>query len=304
MRNGPNLIPVLLFVAAMCYQELSLGQVCPVRFRDVPNVSAQQISWSGDAARRLIDKSGMELTGIKSRSDSVLLTARFVYSTKPGSCLFPLDDSSKTSVYWGKAELAALQNLNASISTDGFSLYSELVSDYFVVCGRWLRVGFGGLLSYSDTSKAKDSTSAAIQRLLGGGGNALLHLAAPILFYRGTGGWGADLVLAPKLTADLPALNADMTKFSGSIDLGVEEWFFISSVHEKFSFFLQGRLSVIVGTDEFHKNLGRSTDFGVVMITMGLNINNTIRLTAANIVGGPLAGSAPWRVGVQVLAGG
>jgi hypothetical protein len=303
MRIRPNYITLVAFFAAMCHHEVSPAQVLPMRFRVVPNSAAQETTQSIPPNKQRMSLSGIDTTSINKPIESVLVTIKTKDPTRSAPLLFPLNDSTKTLLYWGKDELSALQNLNVSISTAGFSLYSEFVSDFLVIGGRWVRVGFGGLVSKSDTSKAKGATSSAIQRFMAGGGNALLQVATPILFARGTTGRGADLLLVLKLAADLPAVNADVTRFSGSVDVGVDLLGFISSVQEKFGFFGQVRLSVIAGGGDYYKNLGLSNKpFYAGTATIGVNINNAFRVSTGAILLGPLRHSAPWQIGAQLLA--
>ena len=305
MRIRPVYVAGLAFFGAICNHEVSLAQVFPVRFQPIPIVAVQDTTWPVvPLTKRRISSLGYDTTSISIPVTSVLVTMTMVDSAKLTSPLFPLHDSKSAALYWGKAELAALQNLNASISTDGLSVYSEFVSDFVVMWGTWFRVGFGALLSKSDSSKTGDSTSSAIQRFMGGGGNALLHVATPVWFVRGNTGWALDVLFAPKFVADLPALDASVTKFSGSVDTGVEVLFFIKSVQENFSFFAQGRISWIVGSGDFYRNLGLNAPFTNGTAMIGIDINNAFRVSAGTILFGPLTSRAPWQVGVQVLAGG
>ena len=251
-------------------------------------------------AQTLPVRSGLIETQYVITSDTTSLIA-IPETTYAAGGLFPLTDAGKATRYWGKNELAALQNLSASIATNHFSLYSEFVSDFLIIGGNWCRISFGGLLSKSDTNKTRDSTSAAVERFFGAGGNALINIAVPVVYARGKTGWGIDLILSPKIAADLPAMSTGVSTFTGSYDLGADVLVFVPSVNQKISIFGQARFSWVHGSGDFYRNLGLDSNFGNATLYLGVTINNAFRISAGSIILGPLRNSIPWQVGVQMI---
>ncbi len=217
--------------------------------------------------------------------------------------LLPLRDTITTAAYWNHdVSMATLQSLAISYSTDRYSIYTELVSDYMNIFGAYSRIGFGCLVASSDSSGTHDSTSAAVQRLVGGGGNFLLQGSTP-LFSRLGDNWTTDVLLAPKLALDAPGANADVTRFTGSADVAVEAIATCSSVSEKFKFIADFRLGWIVGSGEFYRKLGLNGPFGAGKLLIGVDINNAVRVHATNVLVGPalLRDKTVWQLGVQLL---
>ncbi len=215
----------------------------------------------------------------------------------------PLRDPITTAAYWNhEVSMATLQNLAISYSTDRYSIYTELVSDYLKISRVYSRIAFGCLVASSDSSGTHDSTSAAVQRLVGGGGNFLLQASTPVFSCRGED-WTADALLAPKCALDMPGANADITRFTGSVDVGVEAIVTCSSVSDRFMFTAQFRLGWIVGPGEFYRRLGRDAPFGAGKLLIGVDINNAVRVHATNVLVGPasLRDKTVWQLGIQLL---
>ena len=206
--------------------------------------------------------------------------------TKPlPSNFFPLSNLAATKAYWGRSDVASLQNTSLAYSTDRFSIYSELVTDYWNLFGLYWRIGLGGLVANSDTSKTKDSTSASAQRFFAGGGNALLSFVTPLWSNKSLakGGASLDFLLYPKIEFDIPGMSTEATKFNGSVDIGIEGIWSSPSVNDTFRFTIESRVGYATGSGQFYSNLGVDHPFGYAKALLGVDISNAFRITTAEM---------------------
>jgi hypothetical protein len=220
---------------------------------------------------------------------------------------FPIEDTSSARGYFHSSGLATLQNVSLSATTGRFSIYTELVSDYMKIAGTLVRVSLGGQLVSVDSTDAGDSTAPAIQRFFGAGGNALLNFAVPVFVHIMDDSFARSMftvIFSPKVALDLPAMNADAKKATGNIDIGFDMLGFFPSVAEKFRFSFQPRVSWVVGSKDFYRNLGIGHSFGFGKLSVGIDVNDAIRICGAKAFFGPreIRDNAPWQVSVQLIS--
>jgi hypothetical protein len=263
--------------------------------------NAQTLPFRTDGNKHLTGEKGQDSASTKAET---LKTPRGADTLKiPRGIGILLRDTGSTAAYWNHdVSMATLQNLFVSYATDRYSIYTELVSDYLNIFGVYSRIGFGCLVAASDSSVTHDSTSAAVQRLVGGGGNFLIQVSTPFMSFGGDR-CSADGVFAPKFALDVPGANADGTEYSTSFDLGADLILTSASVSEKFRFFGQFRIGWIFGSGEFYRRLGLDAPFGAGKLLLGVDINNAVRVYATNVLVAPriLRDETVWQLGVQLL---
>lgn len=316
MLKAPTLCFFVLLLAMASGTSTVRGQAAfPVKAGNLTKIVDTTLASKESAEEFIRDSETMRGRKVLSRDTTQGggRTVRYLeYLKSEGSGWFPMKDTNKIKDFWGTSDLAALQNVNVSVSTNRFSLYTEFVSDYMVIWDRFVRVSFGGLVSRSDTSRRTDSTISSIDRFFGAGGNALLTLATPIWYYAGptyfnpANGehetrWTFRVLLAPKLALDIPAVSGDVTELSGSADIGIEWLYYLRSFANRINFVAQGRFGWINGYDDFYRRLGRQGAFGTGTILLGLNLNNAIQIAASTIWLGPLRRDTPWHLTFQLM---
>lgn len=186
---------------------------------------------------------------------------------------FPVRNSVDAQLYYDyyakDKKSQFLKNSVISFSPDGgkASLYNELFADYFGP----IRFGIGALVSNKETKiidslgvQTIDSTSIqkdAVQRLLGGGGNVVFNVSYPLLGYSNAEETLAmKLIVAPKLSFDVPKLGTENKDYSLNYDLGIEGSIFYTGVLDVVTFYGNFRIGMISGNDLFYQYLNKDND--------------------------------------------
>ena len=184
-----------------------------------------------------------------------------------------------------------LQNTMISYATDGgkASLYSELYSDYFGP----IRFGFGALISnketkvYTDTAgrQLTDSTtiqSDAMQRLLGGGGNATGTFTYPLLNIQSNSRrFSTRLFASLRGGVDVPRIGTERSDFAWNFDPALETYVYFIGGNNTITPFANLRLSYVKGNKVFRENLlyNSESGFSYHMFTVGFAIKSTFRVS-------------------------
>lgn len=254
-----------------------------------------------------IEYDTLKLPGKEHKNDTTALNKKYKHShkvirgkdtifvaTNKLLQFFPSADTQSLKFLYGNNGLSSLQNLNLSISSNRFSVYTELLSDYLKLPGvnRFVKIGFGGLLSSVDSTEKNDSTADALQRFFGAGGNAMLYCTLPVLnFDQGINKNYFRACFLGKIAADLPAVNSKVDKTTWNTDLGIELSGKFSTISDKFNFLLLSRAAFVYGTEDFINNLGLQAGskrtFGYISYYVGFDIKSTFRIGIFGIIAAP-----------------
>ncbi|TGE25939.1 hypothetical protein E5K00_12330 [Hymenobacter aquaticus] len=174
-----------------------------------------------------------------------------------------------------KSSISALNNFALIGNVNNGSLYTELVGGYFGI----FRIGLSTLLATSkDTARNKE----AIQRFVGGGGNSVLELTYPAIFYKSKY-FETQTLLSIKASADIPAFGTKTDQFAGNLNPAFDVYFALTTDEREFKFFSNTRIGPVVGFKDFYTNLNISkkaflyaqTNVGVI-ISENLSVSLTI----------------------------
>lgn len=211
-----------------------------------------------------------------------------VWSAPDAQAHYNISSSDKNSKF--------LQNTLISYAPTGgtVSIFNELFADYFGP----VRVGFGALLANSSeedettngpTDKTETIQNDAVQRLLGGGGNAVVNLSYPLMDYNNNAELlFLKLAFAPKFAADIPSIGTESGDFSIHRNIGVEGSIFYNGFLETLTVFSNFRFARLDGNRNFYEYLDKEdrSTFWFNQVSLGLAINSTFRVSGNYYFGG------------------
>lgn len=207
--------------------------------------------------------------------------------------LFPVRNSIHAQLFYN-SQLTSnayqiLKNSNIIYSPDGekVSVMNEIYADYFGP----FRVGFGVLISNNNVKSPVDTSSSqqdAIQRLLGGGGNAIGGVGFPLLnCSNASGQFNIKMAFSPKLSVDVPILGTETGKYAVNSDVGVDGALFYTGTLNTLTFYINSRIGYVFGNSTFYDNLIKDDKKGFFFnqVSVGLAINSTFRIAWTNYFG-------------------
>ncbi len=218
----------------------------------------------------------------------------------PFQRLFPARNSVLAEVFYhsvfNSSRLSFVDNIVIQGNLEQGNIYSELVSGNIGV----FRLGFGTLLtSRNDTITSEES----LQKLIGGGGNAVLNAYYPVFYSRGK---NLDLYcqFAPKIAGDLPVLGSLTDEITGNVNLSGEVYVDLTSNNKAVNLFAYFRAGYIFGTPDFYDNLEvdrKGFWFGQLNVGVTLSSNIRISITTPVFSSQDKLQRFPVMIGTQVL---
>jgi len=173
-------------------------------------------------------------------------------------------------------------------NTGKLSLYNELYGDYV----GWWRVAFGTTLVGSNKGESKtpedQKNEAALQRLLGGGGNALISATLPLAsFHTDDEVVAFKLMMLNKIATDLPQNGAETSDFAYHSDIGFDFAGYYQGFNRIITPFAYVRVGQVWGNSLFYDNLGRNTHSGMLVgqIMGGLSITDVLQVAGTYYYG-------------------
>lgn len=171
--------------------------------------------------------------------------------------------------------------------TDRGSIYTELYSDAYY----GFRLGFSALVASSQTppsgTAAETNQETAAQRFFAGGGNAVLTVAYPLLYFQAGSEVAtyAALLLYPKLGADLPALGGPPKTVPLNLDTALELQGRLDRSNASLGLFASLRAGWVVGNDQFYDGLGVARrSFGFSSGIAGISLGHTLQIAAQFVI--------------------
>ncbi|WP_290876430.1 hypothetical protein [Flavobacterium sp.] len=172
-----------------------------------------------------------------------------------------------------------LNNSGFNLGSKSGSVYTELASGNMST----VRLSLGTMVSNSaqeDVQEAKEEE--AFQRLSTSGGNTVLTLEYPLLYWS-TKDNQYNLIsrFIGKATADFPAFGTQTSDFAGSLLAAVDVYVDASTSNGDIRLYANVNLSRIYGTEVYKENLGLdNANFNFGKITTGVVIKNKFNLSA------------------------
>lgn len=178
--------------------------------------------------------------------------------------------------------LRVLKNTNLSFNNSGgtTALQNEIIADYFGA----IRFGIGVLVTaetnMDSMTTQEETVNDATQRLLGGGGNAILTLGYPWLD-ASSKKFRIASYLSPKLGVDIPQLNSTTSEVVINADLGLQTTVYLTGFLGNITLYGNHRLGRLFGSDMWHLNLGQeeADAFTHNQFTLGIAFNSAFRIS-------------------------
>lgn len=197
--------------------------------------------------------------------------------------------SSPTGInqYFGGFEVGNVITLN--VAGNGAGLYTELLSDNL-----WIGTGFGyARVGLGTLVGAKnDSTETTTDQFFQSGGNAILSATIPFMYWINMVGEAGrkkpvrrvDSFITLAVSADVPELNASVTRPATSFRVGPQINLVWNTDQERFRLFAQADGVAVIGSTGFFDNLSTDGDrpFGILAgkLAGGVDLNKMIRVGA------------------------
>jgi hypothetical protein len=199
-------------------------------------------------------------------------------------------------------DFAFLKNSGFSLGNQTGSVFTEFVSGNL----QMFRLSIGGMVTSSANENAEEGKqNEAFQKLITSGGNAVVRLEYPVVFFHSdNNNFNVLLRAVGRASADLPAAGTQTDSFAGSgsygLDLYVEGATFGRNIRlfgDLYGFRLKG-------TDSFKDNLGiEKTAFNFAQLTVGAVVQRMLKIsittnTFSNV---DALSSGRWVISVQLL---
>ncbi len=184
---------------------------------------------------------------------------------------------------FSKEKLSALSSSLLNINfNNSASLYTELLSSF---------IGPGKIAlttQVSSSPETSDTTAfekdAAIQRLIGGGGNLGLAYQIPILSAHVAKNiqWGS--ILQPRMGFDVPELSSTLDTATVQWELANQGFLNIYTSSDALSFLVGYKIALVGGNMNYKSIIGQNT-FNYNQISLGITINETFRIVYNDFFG-------------------
>jgi len=211
---------------------------------------------------------------------------------------FPVRTTEQAQCFWAREEGGYLTGALITAKDDRGAIGVSVLEDYL-----WpVRFAFNSVVSASETG---DTVEKNVDRLLAGGGNAVLNLGLPVFgmstspiscpgpqpagasttvpaVRRRAAQFSSEVLLAPRLGLDLPALGTAKEDPDVNLDLGVDARVSFQGALDVLSAFAQLRFARVFGSDEFYRGLSLDPEdgpFGYGQATMGVVLQRKVVLS-------------------------
>jgi hypothetical protein len=191
--------------------------------------------------------------------------------------------------FWSQGDpsgFTALKMLNIQgLGDKSQSVYTELLSDLW---GTW-RIGLAGVFTPKDTTSPEGKALAdksKAQQFLNGGGPAVATLARPLAAWN-RGGLRSVAIFKLQSAFNAPGTNgaiSDSTKYS---DIGVDVQSRIDGLDNKIGGIATFHAGQVFGGRAFYNGFGEKQSFSVAHFSIGLVVENSVRVSWTKLVLGP-----------------
>lgn len=213
--------------------------------------------------------------------------------------LFPVRTTEQAQCFWARRGGDYLTGALLTTKDDRGAIGLAVIEDYL-----WpVRIALNTVVAASETG---DTVKKNVDRLLAGGGNAVLGFAWPIAgvssrvaacptpgdaasaqaptVRRQIAEFSSEIILAPRLGLDLPALGTAKEKSDVNMDFGVDARVYLRAAQDLLAAFAQVRLARVYGSDDFYRGLNLDPAdgaFGYGQTTVGVIIQRKVTVSGS-----------------------
>ena len=216
---------------------------------------------------------------------------RYRYRTVNKFSFFPVRNTTDAELYHqynSDTNEIGLKNVRLGVqsATGQYSFYTDFYSDYFgpVAVGVGTLLGIGSR-DEEDTSFSESGVqeTSAMNRLLFGGGNVVIHLAYPVMYWtKPDQKLDFRVRLQPRLGFDIPDLGAQTFTYAMNLDMGVYSTLNYTGLKENMGIVVEFKSSLITGNSRFYENLGREHNQNPIVLnqlSFGLKLGKKFQIT-------------------------
>ena len=137
-------------------------------------------------------------------------------------------------------------------------------------------------------AQSENQEASAVNRLLFGGGNVVIHASYPLLYWnKSDQNFDFRVRLQPRLGFDLPELGTQTTSYAMNLDMGIYSTLRYTGLKENIGVIVEFKSSAITGNKEFYYNLGTVEEKLILLnqLSIGLKLGKTFQITWMNYWG-------------------
>jgi hypothetical protein len=220
---------------------------------------------------------------------------RYRYRTANKMSIFPVRNATDAELYQGPGNDSnniGMRNMRLGMQsvTGQYTFYTDVYNDYFGV----VAMGVGTLLGVGksqeeneDAAQSVNQEASAVNRLLFGGGNVVIHATYPLfLWNKPDQHFDLRVRLQPRLGFDLPELGTQTTSYAMNLDMGIYTTLSYTGLKENIGVVIEFKSSAITGNKEFYENLGKAEKLiGLNQLSIGLKLGKSFQITWMNYWG-------------------
>jgi hypothetical protein len=308
----------LYWIAALVLPAALDAQTIPTVRRPEP-IAPAEVTAANDSATRVVEQLGVEKASMTLDAAPTLtadpaankqavtrgVAAKIIANVKSNKNNWCNDendgvhwcgveiDTSRAHVasrkFWGQTDAGGftavkMLNLQGLGDKQAQSVYVELVSDLW---NGW-RVGLGGVFADKDTvaGTGAKSDKGKAQQFLNGGGPALLTIARPIVVVN-FAGTRTIALLRGQAAFTAPGAEKETSDSTKYADLGVDVQSRIDGDLKKIGGIATAHIGRVIGGGAFYRALETSGSFTTAHVSLGITIENAVRVSWTKFVLGP-----------------
>ncbi len=218
---------------------------------------------------------------------------RYRYRTANKFSFFPVRNATDAEMYHGTvndSQTIGVRNIRLGLQavSGQYTFYTDVYNDYFGA----VAVGVGTLLGVGkipkedeEVSQLENQEASAVNRLLFGGGNVVIHATYPIVYWnKPDHNMDFRVRLQPRLGFDLPELGTQTTSYAMNLDVGMYSTLMYTGLKENIGVVVEFKTGAITGNREFYNNLGEGDERVILLnqLSIGLKLGKNIQITWMN----------------------
>lgn len=220
---------------------------------------------------------------------------RYKYRTTNKLSILPVRNATDAEMYHGpgnESNNIGMRNMRLGMQsvTGQYTFYTDVYNDYFgaVTMGVGTLLGVGkGQEGDENIAQGDNQEASAVNRLLFGGGNVVIHASYPLLYWnKADQNFDFRVRLQPRLGFDLPELGTQTTSYAMNLDMGMYTTLSYTGLKENIGVVVEFKSSAITGNEEFYDNLGKDEKLIFLnQLSIGLKLGKAFQITWMNYWG-------------------
>lgn len=221
---------------------------------------------------------------------------RYKYRTTNKLSILPVRNATDAEMYHGPGNDSnniGMRNMRLGMQsvTGQYTFYTDVYNDYFgaVAMGVGTLLGVGKSQGDNEAAaQSENQEASAVNRLLFGGGNVVIHASYPLLYWnKSDQNFDFRVRLQPRLGFDLPELGTQTTSYAMNLDMGIYSTLRYTGLKENIGVIVEFKSSAITGNKEFYYNLGTVEEKLILLnqLSIGLKLGKTFQITWMNYWG-------------------